>query len=273
MSLNKCNVAVIMSVYKNDSPSFLELAINSIIEQSHPCDLYIYCDGMLTPELYMVLNNYSVRPSVTVLRSDINNGLAFALNVLIDVVLRRNYDFVARMDSDDISRTDRISKQVIFLIDNKNIALCGAFCSEFGSSYALSVKRLPIRHDELLKFSITRCPLIHPTVMFRTSLFKLGYRYPIDTPLTEDMAFWFQLLQDGIQFGNVDEVLLDYRLNENTIERRKGVDKSLNEFKLRLKYMRILNETSFTNFFCVFSRLLFHLLPSPWVKVMYKYLR
>ncbi|MDT3275666.1 glycosyltransferase [Shewanella sp. SP2S2-4] len=267
------NVAVIMSVYKSDDPFALELAVGSILEQDYPCDLYIYLDGVLTEDLYLILNKFSSDYSVTIISSSINNGLAFSLNVLIDTVVSKGYDFIARMDSDDISRHDRLSKQVDFLVANPDISVCGTFCSEFGSSYSLSEKKLPVEHDDLLKFSIARCPFIHPTVMFKNSLFELGYRYPLNTHLTEDMAFWFLLLHRGFKFANVGQVLLDYRLNENTIERRRGLSKSVNETKLRFYYMFVLKQMTILNFFYISSRFFFHLLPPSFVKFLYRRFR
>jgi glycosyltransferase involved in cell wall biosynthesis len=270
---NPKKIAVIMSVYKSDDPFSLELAINSILNQDYPCQLYIYSDGILTDDLQSILSVFSFNSKVTILSSKINNGLAFALNTLIDNVVSKGYDFIARMDSDDISRHDRLSKQVNFLISNPDISVCGTFCSEFGSSYSLDEKKLPVEHNDLLRFCIARCPFIHPTVMFRNSLFVLGYRYPLNTPLTEDMAFWFLLLHHGFRFANVGEVLLDYRLNENTIERRRGLSKSINETKLRFYYMVVLKQITILNIFYIFSRFFFHLLPSSFVKLLYRRFR
>ncbi len=111
--------------------------------------------------------------------------------------------------------------------------VCGTSCHEFGASFSLDEKHLPKGHDQLVEFSITRCPFIHPTVMFRSSVFEKGHRYPTNTSLTEDMALWFQLLKSGCVFANLNDVLLDYRLNENTINRRHGIGKAFSEIRIR----------------------------------------
>ncbi|MFT6985485.1 MAG: glycosyltransferase involved in cell wall biosynthesis [Psychromonas sp.] len=266
-------VAVIMSVYRSDSLEYLKDAINSILTQTfNKLTLFIYRDGAVPIEIDEYLSCIrSKNGNVILLISEQNSGLANALNKLIDtVVLDGSFSYVARMDSDDISRPERLIKQVDFFVNNQDIDVCGTSCREFGATYALDEKHLPKTHEELLDFSVTRCPFIHPSVMFRSSVFTDGNRYPTDTAFTEDMALWFNLLKKGYRFGNINEVLLDYRLNENTIERRKGIDKALSEVRIRTSNMFALGKFSLRNVVLIYSRILFHLLPSSLVKLAYK---
>lgn len=269
------NVAVILSVYKSDNPSDLNIAIQSILNQSYAkVELFIYQDGAVPYEIECILNSYSSRPDIHITRSLINIGLAKALNILILKVISINkFSFIARMDSDDISHKSRIEKQVQFMEKNIEVDVCGTFCHEFGASFSLYEKRLPISHDELMDFSITRCPFVHPSVMFRVSVFHSGVLYPTKTTLTEDMGLWFDLLSRGFRFANLEEVLIDYRLNENTISRRKGVKKALSEVKIRGYYMFVLNKVSFKNVFLILSRIVFHIMPSKLVKLAYRKMR
>lgn len=184
--------------------------------------------------------------------------------------MTKGYKYLARMDSDDISMPDRIAKQVNFLENQKNIDVLGGACEEFGASFALKYKSLPLTHDELKLFSIIRCPFIHPTVMFRASIFHSDIRYPTNTLLTEDMALWFILLEKNIIFANLPDILIKYRMDENTIHRRKGLSKAINEVKLRHSYMRKIKSSNFKNFFGLTIRFIFHLLPVAIIKILYK---
>jgi len=265
-------VAVIMSVYKNDHPDYLVTAINSILKQTYKSSLFLYRDGPVSHHIQEILNNYKSNPEVEVIESDENKGLAFALNRLINIV-KGNFDYIARMDSDDISRSNRIYEQVNYMEANPNIHVSGSFCEEFGASFALKEKNLPTDHQSIIDFSITRCPLIHPTVIFRSNVFIQGNKYPEKTILTEDMALWFSLLEQGYQFGNIPKPLLEYRLDENTIQRRTGIKKAVSEIKVRFHFMKKLNKTSAKNTLLISSRLLFHILPQPIIRFMYKYIR
>ncbi|OCH05713.1 glycosyltransferase [Aliivibrio fischeri] len=269
------NVATIMSVYKHDNADFFEIAVNSMLTQTLKTDIYIFIDGELNSGLLSSVNKYRIYDNVFIVESKENVGLAMGLNSLIDCIISgdKKYKYIARMDSDDISYAYRLEKQVAFLSKNNHISVLGCFCHEFGSTFALDRKVLPENHDALLEFSITRCPFIHPTVVFNIDIFIKGFRYPTNTKFTEDMAFWLLLLDEGYIFSNLNEVLLDYRLNEDTVSRRKGIDKALSEIKIRLKYMFRLNKVSLKNSFLIFSRLVFHILPDIVIKRLYIKLR
>jgi hypothetical protein len=186
-------VAIIMSVYKSDSLDYLKESVKSMLEQTYSnIKFYLYCDGPVPADIsdYLLSLELSCK-SVVLKSSKKNEGLANALNQLLDVILLDGtFDYIARMDSDDISRPQRLAKQVEFLEGNTSIDVCGTSCREFGASFALEEKHLPESHEELMNFSVTHCPLIHPSVMFRSSVFLSGIRYPVDTSLTEDMALW-----------------------------------------------------------------------------------
>ncbi|KAA1162161.1 glycosyltransferase [Pseudoalteromonas fuliginea] len=265
-----------MCVYNADKPSALREAIDSMLLQTHTkTDIFIYIDGEIKADLKLVLDEYDkANNKIHLYYNAINKGLAFGLNSLISEVLNTGkYHFIARMDSDDISYNSRIEEQVLFFRKNPQISVLGTGCLEFGASFALDSKILPARHETLKSFSVSRCPFIHPSVMFRVAVFEEGNRYPTDTALTEDMALWFELLAKGYNFANLDVVLLKYRLNEDTLKRRKGFSKCYSEIKLRFKYMYLLNECSLKNSLLILSRVFFHLAPTPIIALAYKKLR
>ncbi|UUM30465.1 glycosyltransferase [Vibrio japonicus] len=268
-------VATIMSVYRNDNPKYLDDAIRSMLSQSITTDIYIYVDGEICDELDNILRKFESLGCIWITWSSINRGLAYALNELIDIVINsdKKYEYIARMDSDDISRPDRLKKQVSFFQDHNNVDVLGGFCHEFGSSFALDIKKLPQNHSELKKFSVARCPFIHPTVMFRTRVFSSGIRYPINTSSTEDMALWFILLERGFIFANISDVVLDYRLEEATLTRRIGMQKAKSEFFLRNEYFWKLGGFSPLTLLAVYARFAFHLLPESVMKFVYGRLR
>ncbi|EKB5072123.1 glycosyltransferase [Vibrio cholerae] len=270
------NVAIIMSVYKSDNLDYFKVAVESVLNQTYEnFTLFIWRDGAVPGEIDDYLNQLIGNSRCVINLCPENKGLAKSLNSMIDIVIQNgNFDYIARMDSDDISYKDRIESQVEFLENNPSIDVIGGKCREFGASFALEEKSLPQNHDELVDFSITRCPFIHPTVMFRARVFLDNeIRYPTNTSLTEDMALWFLLLSKGFKFANINKVLLDYRLNEATLSRRRGLAKSFSEVKIRFYYMHILNRYSFKNITAVIMRIIFHIMPVYFVKLAYRHAR
>ncbi|MBT2948512.1 glycosyltransferase [Vibrio anguillarum] len=270
------NVAIIMSVYKSDNLNYFKESVESVLNQTYSnFTLFIWRDGVVPYEIDDYLNNLASNPRCVINLCSENNGLAKSLNRMIDIVIQDgNFDYIARMDSDDISYKDRIESQVEFLESNPSIDVIGGKCREFGASFALDEKSLPQNHDELVDFSIARCPFIHPTVMFRARVFlDKEIRYPTNTSLTEDMALWFLLLSKGFKFANINKVLLDYRLNEATLSRRRGLAKSFSEIKIRFYYMHVLNRYSFKNVSAVMARMIFHVMPIYLVRLAYRHAR
>lgn len=272
---NGFRTAIIMSVYKNDNKDHFKIALNSIMKQTcNNIDLFLFIDGEINHEVRNYINNiHAMYKKIYITESKYNVGLAVGLNTLIEkIIVNNKYKYIARMDADDISHETRIEKQIQFLEKNNNIDVCGTACSEFGSSFSISKKALPLHHDELVNYSITRCPFIHPTVMFRSHVLKYN-RYPINTNFSEDIGLWLELLRKGYRFQNMDEVLLDYRMNENTIDRRQGIKKSLSEIMIRIQYMIKLHRFSIKNLLLILARLPFHNLPKPIIKFLYKNFR
>lgn len=266
-------VVFIMSVYHSDDFEHFVLSMESMLNQTVPCDIYLYRDGPIGYKLQNKLDYYARNARCKVFTSQKNEGLACALNFLIERALEGKYDLIARMDSDDISHPERIARQVKYMEMNGEVDVLGTSCKEFGSDFAFEIKSLPNEHKDIINFSISRCPFVHPTVMFRKRVFIDGYRYPLNVKFTEDMALWFELLRNGYIFSNLNEVLLDYRLSEETLERRRGFDKVKSEVKLRYFYMKSLKKVSVSNLMLIGSRFVLHLAPPSLMKVLYQRVR
>lgn len=54
-----------------------------------------------------------------------NRGLACTLNDMLDKCFKEGYEYVARMDADDISLTNRLEKQMDFLHSHPDIDVVG----------------------------------------------------------------------------------------------------------------------------------------------------
>lgn len=274
--MEKPNVAILMSVYKSDNPSYFEEAIKSIINQTYTnWILYLCVDGCIPDTISNILNKYECEYSrIVKISNDVNLGLAKSLNKLIEEALKstNSYKYFFRMDSDDICLPMRLEKQVYFMESNKNIDVSGTYCKEFGASFAIE-KVLPTTHEKIKALSFTKCPFVHPTVVFRRRVFDEGNRYPVDTHFTEDMSFWISLIESGYTLGNLNEYLIQYRLEESTLKRRLGIKKGWSEFYIRSSYLVRQKNCNVSDYFKVSFRLIFHILPEGFMKVLYKKLR
>ncbi|EKP0306349.1 glycosyltransferase [Aeromonas veronii] len=267
-------IAVVMSVYKSDSPEFVKLSIDSLLCQSLPSYIYIDVDGIVGDNLLSCLKKYENKKNVFITYHDENIGLAGRLNGIIErIVSSEDISYIARMDADDISFSKRFERQVEFLLENKNVDVVGSDVIEIDSAgNEIFYKKMDVSHDLLYKNIIKKCPFNHPTVMFRTSIFKEGFRYKDSLLNTQDYYFWVDLLAAGKIFSNIDFPLLYFRVDEN-FHNRRGWNKAVNDFKARLYAFKNLKVMTVSNI--IHTVLLFILRISPIFvkKFAYKKLR
>ena len=104
-----------MSIYKNDNPQYLEIALDSIIGQTlKPKEIVVVGDGPVPEALEKCIQRAKEAAAVEGialkwLPQPVNRGLGEALRIACD---NCSYDYIARMDSDDISLPDRFEKQM-----------------------------------------------------------------------------------------------------------------------------------------------------------------
>ncbi|MFC0264084.1 glycosyltransferase [Fontibacter flavus] len=260
--------SVLISVYSKENPQFFIESLNSILLQTlSPEEVVIVKDGKLTPELEAVISFFQTKLPIKILPKDKNEGLGKALR---DGLLFCSHEIVARMDSDDISFETRFEKQINFLINNPEYDLVGSNIEEFnGFPGDLGIiKRVPEKHEEILKYSKKRSPFNHPSVTFRKSaILKAGsYKSMI---LFEDYYLWLRLIKSGNKFYNFQEPLLYFRVGNNMFNRRRGYKYAKLEYRfLKVAYKENLI-SRFDFFRSVIIRFPLRLLPLSLLKPLY----
>lgn len=268
-------IAVIMSIYKNDSCKYLMESIDSILNQNFSdFDLFLQCDGPIGEKCRHYI--YSIKDNRFHFRERQNNyGLARSLNELLtQEVLPKKYEYVARMDADDVCVDDRFEKQILFLEKNFDVDVLGGFINETNmDGDFIQEVTYPTEHESMKDFFGKRNPLAHMTVMFRRSYFEKAGLYPEDTNLDEDTMFWFEGFKNSCVFANIPEVIVDVRVDSKFYSRRNGFFKSFSDFKNRLKVIKGLR-LSFVNYIWAFGRFVFMSIPFPELtKLLYKKIR
>lgn len=212
------NFSVLMSVYRKEIPSFLEECLVSLQRQTlQATEIVLVQDGPLTPELDAVIERYSTHLPIKSVKLETNKGLATALNVGLT---HCSHELVARMDTDDVALPGRFEKQIRFMQDNPEIDVVSSWIEERGQKLEPGgfLKRVPARHEEIVKFSKRRNPINHPASVYRKSSVLAVGGYPLIFP--EDYALWSCMLVKGYRFANMQEVLLHMRTGDDFIVRR-----------------------------------------------------
>lgn len=236
--------SVLMSVYAKEKADHLRVAMNSMWNQTvPPNDFVLMCDGPLTEELDVVINNMKARRGETlrVIRLEKNVGLGRVLQI---GVKECKNELIARMDSDDISRPERCEKELAVLSKCPDISIVGSIIEEFTSidpntsmPQLISGKRIvPEKHEDIVSFAKERNPFNHPSVMYRKES-VLGAGNYGDVRYMQDYYLWIHMLIAGYKGYNIQEPLVWMRADENLFKRRSG--KIYRDIQVNLfKYMR-----------------------------------
>ncbi|MBE5898685.1 MAG: glycosyltransferase [Lachnospiraceae bacterium] len=213
--------SVLMSVYKNDNPSNLKIAIKSMLNQTIPPEQFVIVeDGYVSDDLEKIIREYEKdSETFTIVRLEKNMGLGNALNNGLKVC--RN-ELVARMDADDISVSQRCEKQLKRFSEKEELCILGTQIKEFIDvpEHTISRRTVPCSFDGIKKFARRRSPFNHPTVMYkRNVILKIG-GYPV-LNRKEDLGLFVLAVNLGIYSENLDEDLLYYRTNKYNQKRRR----------------------------------------------------
>lgn len=238
MIKNKTNiehpVAVIMSLYRNDTLAFVRQAVESVLYQTYAdFDYYIHADGPIQNEVREYISHLD-DTRIRFSERDTNLGLAQSLNDMLEIILPQPYEFIARMDADDICAPDRFEKQIAYLTAHPETECLGTAAIEIQSDNSEYYRKsMPVTHEQCYELFRKRDCMIHPTVMFRPSFFEKAGLYSLDTYFGEDTMLWAQGFASGCRFANLPEMLYYFRIDDHFFERRRGWKHAINIFKLR----------------------------------------
>lgn len=223
-------VSVIMSVY--NSARYMEYAIESILKQTYKNIEFLIMDDGSQDESLHILKQYEKKDSrIRILKNKDNRGLTVSLNILL-----RNTkgELIARMDSDDISKKQRLEKQVrLFKADN-SLDITGTFAEDIDKDFnVIRQRKVPIEDQDIKRMLPLMNPLNHPSVMFRKSIIsKIGY-YNERFRTTQDYDLWFRAAATGLKFYNLPEYLLQYRVDDSYMV-KKAWKYRWTEYKIRI---------------------------------------
>ena len=269
-------VAILMTVYSKDSYNDFKEALDSLYLQSYKnFDIFIQEDGEIDPEIHKLLLKSLKKKKIKFLgeRSK-NKGFDYSLNELITLTMNLNYNYFFRMDSDDISSTERVGKQLAFMENNPSIDVCGTFIKEFGDGlkYSKTVS-YPLKHSDMFLFFKKRVPLAHVTAVFRRSFFEKAGLYNVEGHINNgDTLMWMKGFKSGCKFANLDIIGVKVRITKNFFKRRGGVHKIISDFKNRLVVNRSL-KYGLSSYLYALLVTGINILPLVLKKIAYQYLR
>jgi len=206
-------VSVIMSVYNGER--FLKQSIDSILIQSFRNFEFIIIDDGSIDNTKEILREYENKDKrIKIISNEKNVGLSKSLNKGLNLVCG---DYIARMDSDDISLPNRLRKQVSFMDNNPEIGLLGTAYYEIDENdNIIGIKHFPCEDYKLRKTLIKYNPFFHASVMIRRKILEHIGKYDEVISKAQDYELWFRIAKVS-KIANLDELLMKRRYTKDQI--------------------------------------------------------
>jgi glycosyltransferase involved in cell wall biosynthesis len=202
-------ISVLMAVY-NAPQNYLDVAINSIIEQSNrDFEFIIVDDGsdISTSDQLRMWANRDQR--IRLHKLSANVGLTKALNAGLQLA---RGDYLARQDADDISEPCRLEAQLKFLTLNPQVDAVGtdAILIDVSGNKIGNMKIDP-KLQELPRRNL----LVHGSMLFRRRVFDLLSGYDERMLLSQDYELYLRMLRmHNMRIGVLSQEY--YRLRRHT---------------------------------------------------------
>lgn len=217
-----------------DRAALLDEAATSVLSQGEADLELVICDDGSSDGTWEVARELAARdPRVVLLRNETSRGIPAARNQVLGVARGR---YLAICDSDDVSLPGRFTRQRALL--DANAALVGAGTrfrtfegddpssgSEPGWNWGLEDGRLPF---------------LFPTAMLRVDAVRAVGGFDEDFALAEDLDLAYRLAARGGTFATVDEVLLAYRIHDDSITQLRALAREWHNLRAQLRGLRML---------------------------------
>lgn len=223
-------VSVIIPTYNRTK--FLEEAINSILEQTHPVgEIIIVNDGsdaVFSDGLHSLM---SLNEVITRIDIPATKGASYARNIGISA---SSGDYVMFLDDDDTLDKQFVQKACEMLESDNNIDAVISWTEVLPCKKADRHERLTknllrsrkLSYSELsensLSYFLIHCPMVH-SFMFKREVFK-EHQFPEDLTYGEDQFLWLQMCSRGVRFKKLDATGSYVRLHTENVTKKRDFD-------------------------------------------------
>lgn len=231
---------------------YLKRCLDSINNQIGLFEIIIINDGS-TDGTLSILNSYTFDKKFINIKiiSRPNQGF---LSSLDEAITHANSNLVARIDQDDMWKSDHLNTLLIEFKSNNNLVLVGSnstlideFDIEIGRTYFSG------DHQKVNKYFYKDNPFVHSSIMFKKSAYLKTKRYfneiSNNNELIGDYYLFYQLSKEG-DIKIINKNTLYYRVLSNSMSRSI---KMASNYSQRLKIMRIIYHNN--NKYAFYSKL------------------
>ena len=220
-------LSVILPVYNREA--FVADAVQSILDQTYKFFELIIIDDASTDSTLEVVRGFQDQ-RIRILKNNENLGVSASRN---KGIRDANGEFVAFMDSDDISAPQRLWVQLDLFNRRPEIDICGSWVKFLDSDKTIQHQE---EHEKILPQLLLNCSLSLGSVMYRRKNSQ-DLLLNEDLQFGEDYELWSRVCWSWKMY-NIQEPLLFYRIHYGQISRINKRDQLVLDAEIRLTLLK-----------------------------------
>lgn len=271
--MKKPLVSVIMPVYNGER--FIAEAIESILAQTYKHFELFIVDDYSSDRTSEIAETYRLKvpDKIHLIHLKKRCGAFGAMNVAMK---HASGEFIAAMDSDDVSHRERLKKQVKFMLNNPDTIVVGSFARVIDDrGNIIGRKVFKTDHRAIYSSFFAVHPIVHPSCMIRRKLLSDPKSlYWDEFGVNDDYYTFFTFLNRG-KFSNIPEYLLNYRIHSGNSSLQNIKHKFFTTVKIRLLAVKNLGyKPDFAGLLKFTAQILFvSLMPEKTLLQLYLYIK
>ena len=203
--MKKKLVSVLLAVYNGSE--YIEKTVNSVLSQTYQNLELIIVDDCSSDATKEIIEQYKQK-NIIIVRNNENIGQTKSLN---KAFLESSGEFIARIDCGDWMEPDRIDLQVEYLDNNSSVDILGTDCQIHNlDNNSISRISRPESYKDIKTYSIFRTPVLHVSVLLRSSVFKSLGGYDESYYISADFDLWSRAINLGYKISNLQKILTHY---------------------------------------------------------------
>ncbi len=209
-------ISVYMPVW--NAATYLPAAIESILSQTFTRFEFIIIDDASTDDSWKIIKKYTrLDKRIRAYKNKINLGVSLTSNIAI---AHARCQYLARMDADDISVSNRLEKQLTYLQKHKKTVLVGGQCTLVNEqNQVIGTKSFPTNPQKVKNMMFWAVPTQQGYMMVNRSLLPKKFNwYEPSKRSAEEVDLYFQLIKYG-DITNLPDNLYFYRQVEGSLSR------------------------------------------------------
>lgn len=207
-------VSIITPTYNCEQ--YVAETIESVLSQTYTNWEMIIVDDCSTDETENIVNEYIKRDSrIQYHKLEKNSGAAVARTESMKLA---KGEYMAFLDSDDLWYPNKLEKQILYMKKNGYHFTCTKYeqIDEESNLLGKEIKVVPKTDYNRL---LLDCPVGNSTVMYDVR--QMGKFEVPNIKKRNDDALWLQMLKKEKYIYGMDELLMKYRIRQNSISSNK----------------------------------------------------